>query len=65
MNQQAIQQCCCRILERIRAVHLRNIANSDGPVFYISDTYPGVWMEHVYDSIVWADLSGENEVAKN
>ncbi len=65
MNQQAIQQCCCRILERIRAVHLRNIANSDGPVFYISDTYPGVWMEHVYDSIVWADLSGENEIAKN
>lgn len=65
MQKTAVQKACYDILERTRSVHLRNIANSDGPVFYISDHYPGVWMEHIYDGLVWADLSGENEVAKN
>lgn len=65
MDQQRIQQCCYRILERVRSHHIKKIANSDGPVVYISDTYPGVWMEHIYDSLVWAELTGENQVCKN
>ena len=65
MNQQLIQQCCYRILDRLRSHHIKKIANSDGSVVYISDTYPGVWMEHIYDSLVWAELTGENQVCKN
>lgn len=65
MDQLLTQENCRRILDRIHTVHLRNIANSQGPVFYISDTYPGVWMEHIYDSLVWARLSGDHTVPRN
>lgn len=59
-----IQSCCDTIMERLRSVHLRHIAGSEAPVVYISDAYPGVWMEHVYDGLVWAKLTGETQVAK-
>lgn len=65
MDEKAIQAACRQILERMRTHHIKKIAYSDGPVVYISDTYPGVWMEHIYDSLVWADLTGENEVPYN
>lgn len=65
MDRKAILLTCNKALERMRTHHIKNIANSEGPVVYISDTYPGVWMEHIYDSLVWADLTGENKVAKN
>lgn len=55
---------CQAVMQRLRSLHIKNIADSDGPVVYISDTYPGVWMEHVYDSLVWAELTGENQVPK-
>jgi len=44
-----------RILDRIYAHHLRLWGGSKGNVFFISDTYPGVWMEHLYDGVAWAD----------
>ena len=55
-------------IDRINSVHLRNIANSDGNVFLISTAYPGVWMEHAFDALVYARLGlAENgaQVAKN
>ncbi len=65
LDESAVRACCGRIMDRLREKHIRTIANSDGPVVYISDTYPGVWMEHIYDGLVWAQLTGETEVAKN
>lgn len=65
MSNEAIRQACYQILERMRTYHIKKIADSDGPVVYISDAYPGVWMEHVYDSLVWADLTGDNQVPRN
>lgn len=65
MNEQAIRRECAKILDRMRTLHVKNVVDSDGPVVYISDTYPGVWLEHVYDGIVWAKLTGEAQVAKN
>lgn len=56
---------CKHILERIRTHHLREWEGTGGNVFFISDTYPAVWMEHTFDSLVWAMLSGETEVAVN
>lgn len=56
----------CKIaLERIRTYHLREWEGTGGNVFFISDEYPAVWMEHAFDSLVWASLSGEAEVAVN
>ena len=55
-----------RILDRIYDHHLRLWGGSKGNVFFISDTYPGVWMEHLYDGVAWADYRPEErEVAKN
>ena len=63
-SQEAVARTCRMVLERLRKYHLKEIHGSDGPVVYISDAYPGVWMEHVYDSLVWAELTGENRVPK-
>ena len=49
----------------IREKQLRVLADSDGPVFYISDRYAGVWLEQTYDAVYWADYTGDTSVAKN
>lgn len=55
-----------RILDRIYAHHLRLWGGSKGNVFFISDQYPGVWMEHLYDGVAWADyMPAEREVSKH
>lgn len=55
-----------KILDRIKSHHLRRLAGSEGDIFYISDTYPGLWLEHTYDSVVWADyMPSQHEVSKN
>lgn len=54
------------ILARIYDHHLRPWAGSQGNVFFISDCYPGVWMEHLYDGVAWADyMPAEHAVSKN
>lgn len=65
MDANRIAENCRIVLDRLRTVHLRTIADSQGPVVYISDAYPGVWLEHVYDGVVWAQLTGETDVARN
>lgn len=60
-----INEKCRNAIERIRAHHLRAWEGSGGNIFFISDEYPAVWMEHTFDSLVWARLSGETEVAVN
>ena len=54
-------------LARIRDFHIRSFPGQAGPLFLISTTYPGVWLEHVYDGIMYALLESEagKEVAKN
>ena len=66
-NQQ-IQEKTALAKERIRSVHLRPIANSGGNVFLISTAYPGVWMEHAYDALCYAQLGidgNASQVAQN
>ena len=65
MNEQRIRENCRIAMERLKTVHIRPIADSKGPVVYISDTYPGVWLEHVYDGLVWAQLTGDWAPARN
>ena len=55
-----------RILDRIDSHHLRPWGGSEGNIFFISDQYPGVWLEHTFDGIVWADYCPEqHEVSRN
>ena len=49
-----------QIIEWIRGKHIRTNSGHDGPVFLVSTTYPGYWLEHLYDPIAWAKLFPED-----
>ena len=54
------------ILDRIHSHHLRPWGGLEGNIFFISDQYPGVWLEHTFDGITWADYCPEqHEVSRN
>ena len=46
-------------LDRIYTYHLRPWCGSVGNTFFISDTYPGLWLEHTFDAIAWAGYEPE------
>lgn len=39
---------------RLREKHIGFFKGHKKPLFLISETYPGVWLEHVYDSVFYA-----------
>ena len=45
--------------ERIQKVHIGCFSGMDKPLFLISETYPGLWMEHVYDAVFYASMKPE------
>lgn len=53
---------CEEAYNRLRKEHVRTVHQYPYPVLAISTWYPGVWLEHVYDGVVWAELTGETEV---
>ena len=42
---------------RLREKHIRPLDSYPKPVIVISTAYPGVWLEHLYDAIMWAKLT--------
>ena len=53
------------VIHRIKRHHIKCINNMNKPLILISSAYPGVWLEHVYDSIMYAYLFKDNEIAIN
>ena len=50
----------CRAAEcRIDEYHVACFRGHQKPLFLISDTYPGIWLEHVYDSVLLARMYPE------
>lgn len=45
--------------------HIKKIYNLDKEMLIISNAYPGVWLEHVYDSIIYGNLFDDYSIAKN
>jgi len=43
-------------MDRIKNVHIACFKDMEKPLFLISEQYPGLWMEHVYDSVIWAHM---------
>lgn len=43
-------------IENIEQKHLINFKGHTKPLFLISESYPGVWLEHVYDSVLLARI---------
>lgn len=56
---------CKTILKRLSEKHIKPFAGDDRPVLMISDTYSGVWLEHFYDAVVYAGLTGDTSPAVN
>ena len=50
------EELCQEILARLENVHIRRFKDMSEPLFLISECYPGVWLEHVYDSVFYAML---------
>ena len=40
------------VMNRIKTIHIKAFPGLPEPLFLISNTYPGVWLEHAYDGIV-------------
>lgn len=52
--------------EKIKNVHINCFKGHTKPVLLISKTYPGIWLEHVYDSVLLCEMYPEYLfVAKN
>ncbi len=43
-------------IKKLKEENIKCICNMDKPLLTISNAYPGVWLEHVYDSIMYAKL---------
>ena len=54
-----IREICDIIEDRIRNVHIGCFNGLDKPLFLISETYPGLWLEHAYDAVFYASLHPE------
>ncbi len=44
------------IADRINEKHIGCFKGMEHPLFLISDQYPGLWLEHLYDSVFYAQM---------
>lgn len=44
------------VMERIEKQHIGCFEGMEKPLFLISTQYPGLWLEHVYDSVLLSEL---------
>jgi len=51
-----VRELCAQVTEHIRTHNICCFKGRSRPMFLISETYPGVWMEHLYDSVFYAQL---------
>ena len=67
MNRDRVKEICKTIEETIEKKHIGTINDSEKALFLIGEAYPGVWLEHVYDSVMYAKLYPEKgkEIAQN
>lgn len=49
-----VNEICRDIKSRLDSVHIGCFAGMDKPLLLISEAYPGIWLEHVYDSVFLA-----------
>lgn len=57
----------CRIIEeRLEKRHIASLTNENKKLLLISEQYPGVWLEHTYDAVLYAKMKPEaKQIAKN
>lgn len=66
LDESRIKSIYDMIMDRMKNVHISCFKGMEEPLFLISEQYPGLWMEHVYDSVLLATLEPEYlKVAEN
>lgn len=61
-----IKAYCKEIRERIEREQIACFEGMDRPLFFICMKYPGIWLEHVQDAILYAEMEpAATPVAKN
>ena len=66
MDVKRINELYKEVLERIENNHIGCFEGMDTPLFLISTQYPGIWMEHLYDSVIYAKMFPERlDIALN
>ena len=61
-----IRALCDQVTDRLREKHIGCFQGMEKPLLLISEQYPGVWLEHVYDSVMYASLFPERkDLARN
>ena len=56
INKDKVKVIYDEVMKKIMDVHIACFKDMDKPLFLISEQYPGLWMEHVYDSVFFAKL---------
>ena len=59
LHPEKVAEVAAAARERIEKYNIRAFKGMDKPLFLISDTYPGIWLEHVYDSVISAKMDPE------
>ena len=59
MNEEKVQEIRRLIEERIEQKNICVFKGRKKPLFLISENYHGVWLEHVFDSILYSELYPE------
>jgi len=54
-----VRKICAEIENRLNSVHIGCFKGETEPLLLISTAYPGIWLEHVYDSIFFAEMDPE------
>ena len=52
----AVPELCRTVTERLERIHIGSFRDYEKKVLLISEAYPGVWLEHLYDSVFYAEL---------
>ena len=59
MNRESVRRICKLAADRLRTVHINCFKDMSEPLLLISEQYPGLWLEHIYDSVIYASMEPE------
>jgi len=59
INREKIREIARLAADRIRTVHISCFKDMSDPLLLISEQYPGLWLEHIYDSVIYAAMEPE------
>ena len=56
MDDKKVKEICRRLEEQIENKNICVFKGRQKPLFLISENYHGVWLEHVFDSVLYSEM---------